>query len=377
MTSTGARPSARVEARGAGLGRRRRVASAIVIVDAGVAALLFGLWLGGDWPADRLVALASAGPFTAWSLPVVRLVVQVCAVGTVGALITSILLPRTEGELCETARRCLQSAARLALGWGVATAAMLALTWSDETALPVAKLPLSQLLNGTTAGSFPEAIPYLFGALLSLLISVGAASAQTVHGAIGLLVLSGYNLLPLSTQGHATHNAITPYAVTVHVIAVSLWAGGLAGLLIHVRAHPDLLAVAVPRFSNLALVCYLAVGASGLTAALLLLGSPSQLWSSRYGLLVWCKVAALMTLGCLGWRHRRRTVPALVEKRSRRAFLRLAAAEACLMTVTVALGVALSDAPTPDTTSPGQHSHAAPAGHSGSTAPVPTVLRRI
>jgi putative copper export protein len=350
--------------------RRRPLAYAILIADAVVAALLFGLWLGGGWPANQIVALATAGPFTAWSLPVVRLVVQVCAVGTVGMLITSILVPRTDGELGETARRCLRTAAWLALVWGVGTAAMLTLSWSDVTALPVTKLPFSQLLSGagTTTGSFPEAIPYLFGAVLSLLISAGAGVAQTIQGATGLLVLSGYNLLPLTTQGHAAHNRLTPYAVTVHVLALSLWVGGLAALLIHVRAHPDLLAVAVPRFSNLALGCYVAVGASGLTAALAILGSPSQLWSSRYGLLVLCKAAALTALGCFGWRHRRRTVPELAGHRSRRAFLRLAAAEVVIMAATVALGVALSQTPTPGERAQGGHLHAASYGHTDHVA---------
>jgi putative copper export protein len=346
-------------------GRRRALAYAIVIADACVAALLFGLWLGNGWPADQIVALASAGPFTEWSLPVVRLAVQGCAVGTVGMLITSVLLPRTGGELPDAALRCLRTAAWLAVGWGAGTAALLALTWSDDIALPVTKLPFSELLGGPAAtASFPEAIPYLFGALLSLLIAAGAGMAQTIQGAAGLLVLSGYNLLPLSTQGHATHSPVTPYVVTVHVIAVSLWVGGLAGMLVHVRADPDLLAATVPRFSNLALICYVAVGASGLTAGLVLAGSPSELWSSRYGALVLCKVAALGALGYFGWRHRRRTMPALAAGRvgSGRAFLRLAAAEVVVMAATIALGVALSQNPTPGTSVTGGHQHAAPAG---------------
>lgn len=369
MTSASTRLSTKLSARlGSRFGANRRsLAFAILIADACIAALLFGLWLGDGWPANQLIALATAGPFTTWALPVVRLVVQICAVGTVGMLLISILLPRTEGELDETAIRCLRGVGRLALVWGVATAALLVLSWSDVTALPVTKLPFSQLLNGggTTTGSFPEAIPYLFGAVLSLLIAAGAGVAQTIQGAIGLLVLSGYNLLPLTTQGHATHNRFTPYAVTVHVLAVSLWVGGLAALIIHVRARPDLLAVAVPRFSRVALCCYVAVGASGVIAALVVVDSPAQLFNSRYGLLVLCKVLALIALGLFGWRHRRRTVPAIADHnrhrhRSRRAFLRLAATEAVVMVVTIALGVALSEAPTPGTSSVDQHAHAAP-----------------
>jgi putative copper resistance protein D len=346
------------------IGGRRAVAYAILIVDAGIAALLFGLWLSGGWPANQIIGLANAGRFTAWSLPVVRLLVQVCAVGTIGMLLTCVLLPRADGLLCDAARRCLCTAAWLALGWGVATAALLVLSWSDAAALPVTKLRYAQLLSGggTPAGTFPEAIPYLFGAVLSLLIAAGARAVQTIQGAVGLLVLAGYALLPLTTQGHATHARLTPYAVTVHVLAISLWVGGLAGLIVHVRSRPDLLAAAVPRFSNVALGCYIAVGVSGLTAALSILGSPGELWSSRYGLLVLCKVAALTALGVFGRRHRRRIVPALAGRRANRAFLRLAAAEVVVMAATVALGVALSQAPTPGTESATHHASAQVVG---------------
>jgi putative copper export protein len=334
-----------------------RVAVLGMPVAAAITALSFGLWLGGGMPRGQVTGLVEAGALTAWGMPLARLAVYVTVLGTVGMLITCILLPREGGELSGPARRCLRSAAWLALAWAAATAAMLLFFWSDVTGLHVARLPLARLFAYETV--FPEAENYLYCAALALIIAAGAAVTQTLRGAQLVLLLTCYNLLPLTTLGHARHSSISGIAVTVHVVAISLWVGGLAGLLIYVRKSPSLLAVAVPRFSRLALACFVAVGASGLVVAWESLDrSLSELWGSRYGLLVLCKATALAALGVFGWWHRRRTVRAVAQQRSSGAFVRLARMEAVVMVATVALGVALSRSPAPGATSPTQMQHA-------------------
>jgi putative copper export protein len=338
---------------------RRHLAYAAVVVCVAVATLALALQLGGGLPQEEFAGLVDTGSLTAWGLPMVRLVVDLSAVGTVGMLLTGILLPNQDGELGDVARRSLRSAALLGLVWSVATVVMLLFTWSDVTGLRFSELPYSKVASGGV-DSFPEASPYLICAVLALLIAAGASSVQTTKGAVALVILSGYNLLPLTTTGHAQHDRIIAYALTVHVVAVTLWVGGLAGLLIHVRRSLDLLAVAVPRFSNLALVCFIAVGASGVTMAWVNVGALDKLWGTGYGWLVVCKATALASLGVFGWWHRRRTVPA-VQQRRRGAFIRLAAAEVLVMVTTIALAVALSRSPTPNTSSGTGVGHAAPA----------------
>jgi putative copper resistance protein D len=132
---------------------------------------------------------------------------------------------------------------------------------------------------------------------------------------------------------------------------VSLWVGGLAALLLHVRGEPELLAVAVPRFSSIALGCYVTIAVTGIIAAYLEFDSLSDLWESRYGMLVMLKATALITLGALAWWHRRYTVSLIrrQDARARRAFVQLAAAEILVMVVAVVLAVALSRTVSPDT----------------------------
>jgi putative copper export protein len=101
------------------------------------------------------------------------------------------------------------------------------------------------------------------------------------------------------------------------------------------------LAVALPRFSALALGCFVAVAGSGAVSAWTRLEQPEQLWTTGYGGLLLAKAAALALLGGAGWLHRRRSLPG-VAAGDRGAFVRLAAAEVGLMGVALGLAVALS-----------------------------------
>ncbi|MGH3389170.1 MAG: copper resistance D family protein [Actinomadura sp.] len=328
---------------------RQAEAYVLALIGVGVLALAVGLWLGDELSHGELPpGFVDPGIGTNVGLPLSRVIVDLSAIGTVGMLVTAILLPRTDGRLGDAARRSLRSAAWLAPVWGVATVVWLLFYWSDLLAVPVSRLPAAQLLRGT-AISFPEAGRFLLCGALALLIGVVASVTRTVWATAVLLLVTGYNQLPFTTSGHAEHSPVIGYALTVHVIALALWIGGLAGLLVHARSSPALLAVAVPRFSALALACYVAVGASGVTMGWLNLGSPAELWRSRYGLLVLCLLTAQAALGVFGWWHRRVAVRAVAERHSPGAFVRLAAAEVVIMVAAVAFGVALSRVATPAT----------------------------
>jgi len=322
---------------------QRAAVFAAAVAVAGAGALAFGMW--GRTQSQVSPARLDPGVVTAWGLPIVRLVVVVSAVGTIGMLVTGMLLPRTNREMSGEARRCLVSAGRLALVWAAATAAMLVLGWSDFTRLPVTKATVQQIFDGTP--SYPDAMPFLFAAALAMVIAGAAYLARSATGLAVVLLLAVYNVLPLTTRGHEVEGAVIGIAVTVHVVALAVWMGGLAGLLIHVRRAPTLLAVAVPRFSRLALACFVAVAASGLAAAWVSLGSPAELRSTHYGTLVIYKAEALVVLGFLSWWLHRRTVPGVAQQRSRHAFTRFAALEIVVMAAAIALGVALAQTPAP------------------------------
>lgn len=321
---------------------------------AGIAALALAMWLGGDLTQSTVngLVIGGTGGLTAWGLSVSKLVMDLASVGVIGLLLTCLLLPEPDGEPSPTARRCRRTAGQLAVAWAVATAALLVFTWSDVVDQSVTNLPFTKLLTDPV-NVFPNAADYISATAVAVVIAVGVVVTERRPGALVLLLLAGYNLVPMALQGHASHGTVLKYSLVVHVIAVSLWVGGLGALLLHVRGEPTLLAVAVPRFSGVALCCYVAVAASGIVAVWVLLGSVPAVWGSRYGVLVLLKAGALIALGILGWWHRRHTVLRIRTSqdgtRARRAFVQLAAAEIVIMVVAVALAVALSRTASPDT----------------------------
>lgn len=335
--------------------RKRVMAYVAAVAAAGAAALVFGMWLGGNLRQTQIdgLAVGGTGDLNSWVLVSSKLVLDMTSVGVVGMLTACLLLPAQKDRgLSTPARRCLRTASWLALLAGASNATLLMTSWADVVSHPVSTLPLRQLFTDT-ATTFPAATDYISTTALALTISVAISVTQTRRGAMIILPLAFYNPVLMALQGHASHGTVLKYSLVVHVIAISLWAGGLAALLAHARREPTLLAVAVPRFSTLALYCYIAVAASGLIASWELLQSVSLIWASRYGELSALKAVALIALGILGWWHRRHTVRrirATEDGRARRAFIRLSAGEVVVMTIAIALAVALSRSASPDTT---------------------------
>ncbi len=107
---------------------------------------------------------------------------------------------------------------------------------------------------------------------------------------------------------------------TVHVLAASVWVGGIACLLLVLPAatrrlgapqRSRLLAGTLARFSPLALACVIAIAATGVVQAYIDVRSFEGLFHSTYGALVIVKVVSLATLIGLGWINRERVLPAM------------------------------------------------------------------
>jgi cytochrome c oxidase assembly factor CtaG/putative copper export protein len=335
---------------------------ALAFVAAALLTLLAALVLGGGKPEAPPPGLPDPGQLTGWGLPLARLLLDIAAVGTLGALLVGVVLApakkpsgtdaeRDSGEapLSATGLRCVRAAALWATVWAASAAAMLVLTASDVLGAPV-----SEAISGGQLQSFVQNVQegraFLIVVILTLMLAAASYFTLTVNGAVLLLLVAVAALVPPLLTGHsssaADHDMATS-SLVVHVLAATLWVGGLLGLVVHARRSRAVLAVAVPRFSQLALGCYVAVGLSGVINAWVRLGDLDQLWNSNYGALVLAKIAALVVLGWFGHRHREHLVPALAGQRSQAAFLRFAAVEATVMLATVGLAVALSRTPTP------------------------------
>lgn len=335
------------------------VVAAVAAAALGILALMvLALVVGGGRPAPAATGLPDAGNLTGWGLPVARLTMRVAAVGAVGALLYgAVLCPSRGGRIPPKGLRAVRSASWWALAWAAAAGVTGVLTVSSLYGVPVSALTPSALAGFVTGIDSGRAAA---GALaLTVVVAVAARRCSRTATAALLLVLGlGAVVLPSLLAGHsatAPNHALAVTSLSVHVLAATLWVGGLLALVVHGRGSAALLASTAARYSMLALACFAAAGSSGLLNAWLLLGAaPGSLglaMGTGYGWLLMAKTAALLALGVLGWWHRRRTLPQLADARSA-AFRRLAAVEVVVMLGAVALAVALAASPPPAPAAP-------------------------
>jgi putative copper resistance protein D len=289
--------------------------------------------------------------FTDWALPVTRLVLDALATLTVGlCLCSAFLLPGSGRTVSPQGYRLLRLATASALGWTLASLALLVLTVSDLLGQPVPRVSASAVQS--FAISISQGQGLALQAVLALIVVVLARMGVSRTTAATAAVLALAALLPPAFTGHAAgagNHQIAVTSLALHVLAASAWVGGLVGLLLlrRTKVLPDVAA----RYSRLALACFVAVAVSGLANGWIRLGTWDQLWRSTYGWLVLGKLAALLILGGIGARHRARTLPAPRDGR-RHAFIRLAAGEVVVFAATFGLAVALSRSPTPVPSNP-------------------------
>ena len=192
---------------------------------------------------------------------------------------------------------------------------------------------LSSFLRTTSIGR-----DYLFQIVMAFL-AIGLIGRAKKIGAIyfALAVTMLALLIPLF-QSHAAsagNHGLAIGALIFHVGAVSLWVGGVLGLIL---ISPRARELSISRFSALALWAAIIVGVSGALSAWTRLNFWSG-WHSRYGLLILIKVVLFAFLVGIGARHRR-TIASQIE--GGRQTFRLLLNEGLVMVAATAIGGWLS-----------------------------------
>jgi cytochrome c oxidase assembly factor CtaG/putative copper export protein len=279
------------------------------------------------------------------ALTLARFALDLAAVLTVGFLLLAVLVPsRAGGDLSGTSVRAMRAGSRSAAVWCLAAVVSLLLTSRELSGLPLAE-SLSPGVLRTVALEIVQGQVLLGVAAGTGLLAVLARFTLTLNGAVLVLLGALLAVLPPAVAGHTAGAADHGIAVTslgLHLGAGALWVGGLAAMLLLRMRRAEQLLTAVPRFSTIALVCFVVIGVSGVLNAAVRLDGPADLAGSSYGVLVLLKTLALVALGAIGWVHRRRTIPALGTERGPAAFRRFATVEAAVMVLTVGLAVLLA-----------------------------------
>jgi putative copper resistance protein D len=317
--------------------------------------------------------LSDAGPVVRWALPLVRVVHDVAAALTVGALVLgATMIPgatrAASAAIHEPRRaRAFGLATASAFVWAIAGVVGVVFTFADA-----AGLPLDAPGFGTRLAESVWPIETLrvglISALAAFLVASVASLAQARSTGVFLSVVALFGVAVLGLSGHAGGSADHETAVNalgVHLLAATVWTGGLLALIVLRPTLGQALPVVVRRYSTVALWAFVAIAISGVMSASTRITGPADL-TTGYGILLIVKATALVMLGWAGWWHRKVTIAAL-ERRAegntsasntsgaspvaQSPFVRLAVGEVTVMAIAfgVATALARTQPPKPET----------------------------
>lgn len=277
-----------------------RVAGPAILVLVALGALLAALAYGGgaDAPPN------SPGAVVLYGLPIAKLLVNLGGGIAVGALVlTCFALDPGKPEF----GRALDVAAAAAAVWTVAAASagVLSLLSIGQSFSFDSQFgdTLAYYLSSTEIGQ-----SWLTTTLIAAAVTVLCFAVRSMTVLAFVTVLAAAGLLPMTLQGHrggtAEHDSATS-ALFLHVLFAGIWLGGLLTLAVSKSVlDRGRVGTVLARYSTIALVCFIAVAASGYLSAQIRVDDWANLLSP-YGILVLVKVTVLLALGLFGAAHRR------------------------------------------------------------------------
>lgn len=291
--------------------------------------------------------LADPGALVRWSIPVVRVLVDLAMATAIGAVALAFVI-----DSAEPYRPALILAGRACAVWSGAQAVLLIAVSARAAGLAptdVGLWPVATNLISDTAGGFGAAITALAAGVAAVALAiVGRGGAPwSAYPAAALVLVAALASAP---AGHASSSAAGSSVLigrAMHLLGVGAWVGGLLALVV---LWPGLWSerravAAAQGYSVMAGAAFFLVAGSGVATGLAVIGRV-DLFGSAYSRLLVAKTVLLLVLGAMGAWHRARHVPRL-DRAGARGLLRLALAELAVMAVVFAFAAVLADTPTP------------------------------
>ena len=287
-----------------------RVPRLIWALAAAIALLGSAVALGVTWaPVED--GLPDAGRIVVDGLPVLRLAAMLSGGALLGFTLSAVALdPGASGEsagvVTPSGRRDLAVAAASAVVLACASLGYALFTLSDVLGLPLGQL--TPAIITTYLWDVEVSRAALATAALAGAAAVGLWSARSLGSAAVWGLVAGAAVGLPGMTGHAAGlggHAVALISGMLHIVATSLWAGGLVALVTHAAVRDPDMAERVRRFGVVAIVSVAVIAVTGFAAAATRLDSPAQLLSTAYGRMVAAKIVALVVAGGLGLLARR------------------------------------------------------------------------
>ena len=262
----------------------------------------------------------------------------------VGVLLAlTFLIKNNAGKVIDENYRLRRIAQLGAIGWVISNLAFIAFTLTN-----ILEISFIEVLQGNTLRSFLTQIPlgqYLFFQLiLSGIVLIFVGRFKSIGTGVILLFASILAITAPIFQSHSASSgshALAVGSLAIHVIALSLWVGGVFALALLSATDR---ALAVPRFSAMALWATIAVIVSGSANAFIRLNFKAA-WGTNYFNLVILKILLTSILVFIGYLHRKKLRNMSEIKLAK--FTQLIAVEALIMIFTLVVGSWLSTSEPP------------------------------
>ena len=320
------------------IARKGLLAVALISLGA-LASMVVALVYGG---AVAPMQFSDPGPIVRWGSPIAKLIMNLAMATTVGSLVFAAF----------AANDAERDKLRPVSAWGASL-------WLASGAVYFILTYLSASGSALSFGpEFSESL-WLFATEIELgvlmawnLVFAFVLSLTTIAFSSKLWVLLNSalalaGLYPLAESGHAssdTGHALAVNSMLMHLAGISVWLGGLVALFAVFYSNSERSGELTRRYSTLALVSFVLVAISGLTAGFIRLYKPEDLLTP-YGLLLIGKAGFLVALGLIGARHRILLAQKFTEKA--KGFWRLVAFEFVVIGAAFGLGTALARTATP------------------------------
>jgi cytochrome c oxidase assembly factor CtaG/putative copper export protein len=321
--------------------RLSRIAGPAVLLLVAFAALLACLAYGGGAAVPLVI---DPGKVVLYGLPIAKMMVNISAAGTIGALVlVSFAFASDRPEY----GRALDVAAGSAAVWAVASAATGFFNLQNIDPEPVSLSSQFGDILSRFVTTEPLGQAWLATTLIAAALTVICFAVRNPTILAFVTIASIFALIPMALQGHAgdssSHDAATT-SIWLHIVFASIWLGGLLTIILsRSLLEKKRIIPVLERYSSLALVAFVVVAVSGYVNAEIRIVTLANLLTP-YGILVLVKVFAIGALGLFGLVQRRFIIGKMTKKPSgiRKYFWWLVAAELGFMGLAEGTAAALA-----------------------------------